>query len=458
MDRAETGPVCRLRDWEARLVPQKVMEKIKEYDLQNTFDPQNPVNTDNSLANDFFKAGFELAVDLGMICTNTERIIKISEDELKETLKKLPREITLGEGNDHVVMRKRQLEDKIQPLWCSSFGIAVSEELWIPIMQGIVQHREVDIAQGPCIETVYGRPIKAGTPYETLAARVQAQMHHEALWRAGRPGLCTTSVIISPTVYGQLGAFGVPGGFKPTDIAIALSPAEIKVSYVELHKIAHAINCGCRVILGDSSVMIGGSVGPPEGAAVGSIARSLLKCAVHGAFGTLVSFPGGGIYDIKYMGNTGRAARWASSVQTQALSKNTEALTMGHLSQVSGPCTEMLLYETIVGMSIETVSGACWSIGPRSGGGKYTNYITPLECKFAGEVLKKSAGMKRSDVNEIAKKLIPKYEDKLKYPPKGKSFLECYDRKTLKPSKEWSDMYLKIKQEAIDLGIPLDDH
>ena len=64
--------------------------------------------------------------------------------------------------------------------------------------------------------------------------------------------------------------------------------------------------------------------------------------------------------------------------------------------------------------------------------------------------------MKRSDVNEIVKKIIPKYEDKLRNPPKGKSFTECYDIKTLKPTQEWLDIYLKVKKEAIDLGIPLD--
>ena len=101
-------------------------------------------------------------------------------------------------------------------------------------------------------------------------------------------------------------------------------------------------------------------------------------------------------------------------------------------------------------------TGGLLQVGPRSAGGKYFNYISPLECKFNAEIFKKSAGMKRSDVNEIVKQIIPKYEDKLRNPPKGKSFTECYDIKTLKPTQEWLDIYLKVKKEAIDLGIPLD--
>jgi len=103
-----------------------------------------------------------------------------------------------------------------------------------------------------------------------------------------------------------------------------------------------------------------------------------------------------------------------------------------------------------------SVSGVSFSIGPRSGGGKYADYISPLECKFCAEVFKSSTGMKRDEVNELAKLLIPKYEDKLRNPPKGKSFTECYDLKTLKPTKEWLEIYQKAKNELIELGVPLE--
>ena len=116
----------------------------------------------------------------------------------------------------------------------------------------------------------------------------------------------------------------------------------------------------------------------------------------------------------------------------------------------------MLLYESAVGMMNVSASGAAGIIIPRSGGGKYTDWLTPLECKFCGEVLKRSAGMTRKQVNEIAKVLIPKYEDMLMNPPKGKGTRECYDLKTFKPTQEWLDIYLKVKKELIDLGVPLE--
>ena len=66
------------------------------------------------------------------------------------------------------------------------------------------------------------------------------------------------------------------------------------------------------------------------------------------------------------------------------------------------------------------------------------------------------SSFKRSDANEIAKELIPKYESKMSNPPKGKTFQECMDLKTLKPTEEWLNIYKRVKKELIDLGVPFD--
>ena len=87
--------------------------------------------------------------------------------------------------------------------------------------------------------------------------------------------------------------------------------------------------------------------------------------------------------------------------------------------------------------------------------GTHKNFGTGLENKFAAEVAKATAGMKRSDANEIVKRILPKYESRLANPPLGKSFLECYDRVKLTPSKEWAEIYKHVRKEIIDFGIPV---
>ena len=449
LDRAHSGPVCSVKEWDTRLIPTKVSEKLKEHGLMNTCTPDNPINTDDGLADKFFRAGYELALETGMLCIDTERIIKVTEEELKE-LVKTRRKIPMGEGVDRVVLKPRKPESPKKPVYASPFGIVVSEDLYVPLVTAIAKHREIDILEGPSLETVFGRPIKTGTPYETLAGRYQAQLFREAVWRAGRPGIGAHGIITSPTEYGQLGGYGIPGGYRITDFALSLAISELKTSYMNLHKVVQSLNCGGLRASGAWS-MIGGSPGPVEGATIVSIAFVLLLYIVHQS-----TIAGCNPYDIRYLGNTGRDAQWANSICVQALSRNTEVIVPGNTNHVAGPCTDMLLYESVVGMANISASGASYCVGPRSAGGKYFNYISPLECKFNAEVFKKSAGLKRSDVNEIVKKLIPKYEENLKNPPKGKSFTECYNIKTLKPTQEWLDIYLKVKKEAIDLGIPLD--
>ncbi|MEM3506229.1 MAG: monomethylamine:corrinoid methyltransferase [Candidatus Bathyarchaeia archaeon] len=450
LDRANTGPVCKAIDWDSKLIPSEAMRKLKEHGLLKTFNPENPINTDNGLANEFYKAGYELAIELGMYCPDTERIIKISEEELKESIKNSLSEIKLGEGLDEVIMKHRKPEDPFKPLWVSPLAELVTEEYYIMITQGIVQNREVDILQGCSLETIFGKPIKAGTPYETLAGFYNAKLTKEALWRAGRPGMPCEAVMVSPTVFGQLGGFGIPNGFDPKkDIALVLLPPELKTTYMAFHKIAHAINCGSKIYAGFES-FVGGYAGPPEATAIVAIANMLLSPIIRKA-----TYFGVAIQDIRCGGNSNREGVWTTSIIQQALSMNTNLLSNSVTTELAGPCTEMLLYECAVTAMNDSVSGVSVSRGPRTLTGRYANHITPLECKFGGEVVKACAGMKRSHANEIVKAIMPKYEEKLKNPPKGKPFQECYDIKALKPSKEWLEIYINVKKELIELGCPI---
>jgi methylamine--corrinoid protein Co-methyltransferase len=255
----------------------------------------------------------------------------------------------------------------------------------------------------------------------------------------------------SPTHYGVLGGYGIPGGYKPErDIVLVLSPVEIKTSYENLHKLVQAYNCD-GVVYGGSWSMIGGYAGGPEGATVSCIAATLLLYTAYQAANG-ASFP----YDMRYMGNCGRDALWALSTVFQSLSRNTHFCLNSVLNQTAGPATEMLLYESAVGMMTLAVSGATSCTGTRTAGGKFTNYLTPLEIKFAGEVFKQCAGMSREQANDIVDQLLPKYEAHLGQPPKGQSFPECYDIQSLTPSDEWQAIYDRVKNEAIKAGMPLD--
>lgn len=450
LDRTRSGPFCEVRDWETKVVPSETRAVLKEYDLEKTCDTENPINTDDGLADDFWRAGFDLALRLGMLCPQTERIIKFTEDELKAALENRPSALTLGSGADRITIRPRKPEDQTPPkITGAALGMEMSEDLYIPICQSIAQYRAIDILVGGVLKTFHGRPVYARTPYETLGGKYEALLVREVLRRVGRQGMPAWGVEFSGTEYGNFGGYGPPDCFNPTwAILAALLPSPFKADYTILHKIAHGINLDAPMEAGHWT-MIGGYEGPPEGAAVAAVAAGILECAVM--FPAVVQSD---VLDMRYLSNTSREGIWANSVKVQARSRNSHVLYFGVTSQVSGPCTDMLLYETTTISIAETVSGNAHEMGTRPTGCKYPDYGTGLENKFYGEVCKASAGVKRTNANEIIKPFLPKYEEKLKYPPKGKSFTECFDLKTLTPTKEWQDIYDKVWKELEDLGLP----
>ena len=454
LDKAHNGPLCTLKDWNVRVLPKSIAAKLKEHCLNGTYDPDNPVNCDDELADRFFQAAFELAVETGVLCQDTERIMKFSEDELRMALKNAPDELILGKGQDARVIKHRKPEDTY-PTRCSApTAIIVSEDIFVPFTQAMVQYPEIDVLEGATLPTVLGRKVLADTPYETLVGWYEAQLSKEALWRAGRPGMCKTGILSSPTAFGHLGGFGHPGGLDPEkDVALVLTPGELTTSYEPMHKVIQTNAAGGRVLM-NYGTMIGGFSGPPEGAALAAIAMGILSFAAH----PRIHMTGVDMVDVTYFGNTGRAGVWAHSILHQAYARNTHYVSWDMLDAVGGPGEDMLLYEDAVIFLTYSVSGGCGCFTTRSTGVKYPEYLTPLECRFSAEVAKRSAGMTRKQANEIVKKLIPRYEDKLKNPPKGKSFRELFDLQTLKPVKEYVDLYLRIKKELIELGIPLDPH
>lgn len=181
-----------------------------------------------------------------------------------------------------------------------------------------------------------------------------------------------------------------------------------------------------------------------------AVAAVILQILVHRA-----SIPGGSTFDIRFLGDSSRASIWADSISGQAQTRNIRRPVEGMMSTVAGACTEMLLEELVArGVALVTSGRSCiW--GVRTAGGSYRNRATGLESKFAAEVLKAAAGLSREDANGIVDTFLKKYEGKLKNPPLGKPFVECFDIKTLQPTKEWLDIYdLKVKQLA-DVGLEI---
>lgn len=450
LERTQTGEYCSQKEWDTKRIPQTIRRAMKRHGLEKTCDQENPVNTDFELADAFFKAGYELALELGYLCTDTERIVSVNQEELDYALKFAPSELFVGYGQHGTLVKSRTPGDPYPMKVSSSLAIATTEEVFAKLLEGIARERDVDILGGGSMLTIFGREVLSATPFETLCGFEHGRIHTEARRKAGRPGMGGIGIYSAVTEFGQFGGYGIPGSMAPTDLSLILFPSEMKIDYRTLHKVVHTLNVG-GMPKAASPAMIGGMPGPPEGAALSSIATALLSYPI------LQNAGGGGqTYDVRYLSNVNREGLWNLSIVHQALSRNTHFITDPPINSVSGPGVDKMLYEIAAGVTTIASSGAGMTTGPRSAGGKLTDYVTPLECRFLAEVAHAASGLDPVDANEVVKQLLPKYEDTIKTPDLGQSFQQLYDLETITPIPEWEATYQRVRQEVIDIGIPLD--
>ncbi len=451
LDRAYSGDECSQEQWDMEIVPARAAEVLASHRLKKTCDRDNPVNTDDELADRFYAAGLDFAQRMGMFCVDTERVIRVSEEEIADALARHPGEVCLGIGKDAVVRRRRRPEDGQRPMITAIIGTPVSEDIYVDLTSAIAAIPEVDSISGCTLVTAYGRPVIGGTPWETVAGNLEAHLKAEATRRAGRPGMPLSATETSPTAYGVLGSLGMPGGFDPKrDVVALFSLTELKTTFEEFQRAVHGVQCGAT-LRGGQPAMIGGYAGGPEAAVITNIALTMLQYTIFG-----IMYGCGNAVDVRYQGNCGRAGMWAQSVINQAISRNSPCLAEAVAFQVAGPNTEMLLWESAVGCLTCGVSGASGTMVPYSAGGTKVDYLTPLETRFCAELMIAGARMKRRQVNEIARTLIPRYEEQLFRPPIGQSVRACYDLSRMEPKDDWLALHDRVKAELLAMGVPFE--
>jgi methylamine--corrinoid protein Co-methyltransferase len=446
--KAETGPVCLENDFDRKILILKISELIKDYDIK--FDPENLVPNDNSLADDIFNAAIDLYLETGTLCLSTHRQIKFDEVEIREGLKNAPKHITFGEGADSREMTPRQIEDRTPPLCLTSGGGEISEDIYIQVVQSYAQEPLADTISGGCpLHTIFGMVPKAGAPAEVLASIYNVIYSKEGAKRAGRPGigfhnLLGTALSSAAYVSASQSALGV----RPVDGNLIASLAELKTDYSQLTKALYYSEKKDDIIPGAVYVpLMGGYGGGPEGTAIVTLAHHLQGLLVHQV--AYSDFP---VTHLKYSCSTARESLWCAGIVGQALSRNTHLLTATEAITAAGPCTAMCLYEVAASAIVGTVSGIHIN-NASAAKSQYLDRETGMEARIGCEVGHAATGMKRTEANELVKQIFLKYNQKLENPPLGRRFQECYDVTTINPSKEYNNVYTKVKNELQDLGL-----
>lgn len=446
INRASTGPYYSEKDYNLKVFVPKLKEVVKKYEIK--CDPENVVPSDDHLADRAFKAGIELYANVGTYCVDTQRIIQFTEAEIREALATAPSAPIFGEGKDAKVLVARKPESNTPP-WCflGACGTAVSnEEIFESIVQGYGEIPLANSITAPSLATLDGTPVRAGSPLEILACIKSVVLLREGLRKAGRPGLAVMNSIAT-AVSDQGKIAGSQFGLRPSDGWLIGPMAEMKVNYERLNEIAYVTSLGGHIVV-DASPMLGGYCGGPEGAAVTNVAYHIQAILVFRG-SCQASFP----IHLRTSCSSDRETLWVINASSQGIARNSH-FPLFNISIIgAGPETEMEFYENAACVIGAVVSGSAGVESPGGAKNAVIDHLSPMISKWTAEVAHAAPGMKRDEANEIVKRLLLKYEGNIDNPPQGKRYQDCYNIKTLKPSRRYVELYEKAKEELTGYGL-----
>jgi hypothetical protein len=393
----------------------------------------------------------ELFLNIGFYCLDTERVIRFTRQEVEEVLRNAPSQYVWGEGKDQRISQARKVEDTRDPSCTfSALGVPVPEELFLKVCQSLAMEPLADSFCGPSLlSTLRGIPIKAGHPIEVAAAIWDVSKRREAARLAGRPGLGIYALIsCAESTAAILAAAREQFGALKTDVTQNGVIAELKVDFARMNKVPFQLESGSG-IAGLYGPLMGGYAGGPEGTMVTQIAHFFLGLLAFRA-DYHIPFP----IDIHQVCNTSAEMLWLVSVYSQAIARNTHLVNLSVAMAAAGPSTEMLFYEMAAHAMASTVSGANLVLGGIARD-KYPERVSSLEIRAGAEAghIVARMGLSRDEVNKMVKDLLCRYEEEIPKAPLGKKFGEIYDLDRVTPTEEYLEVYQKVREELIGLGL-----
>ena len=278
MNRFERGEMILENDFNRQVY--SVANKLKnQFKIQ--YSPEEPVNQDMGMANRLFEAAVSLFVNIGVYCLDTRKVCKFSQEELMKCLEIVPESVRFGRGEDERILKHRSVEDSTPP-FCSPnpVGTPVREELFESVLRSYAKITHADTFSGPSLISLYGQPVRSGTPLEVEAAIWNIQKIDQVRKAVGRPKMgchnfisCAekTDAIIASAMHG----FGAREGDGLLNGAIA----ELKVDFERLKKVS---------FLRKTDLVIGGLYGPLMGGYAGGVEETAIILVAHHFLGMLV--------------------------------------------------------------------------------------------------------------------------------------------------------------------------
>ncbi len=436
IQRSTTGPIMAEEKFETELLPSVLASVQAKYKIEA--DPDEPVMADPDMADAVFQAGMELLLELGLYCQDTKRIIKFTEEEIKEAIATARHEVTFGQGRDEIRLTPRAPGDAKHP-YCWPPAGTITRDV------DIYRAHALTVVREPTCDGVFPLPLFgvgktkniAETPAHTLVCLTEARIMNDVATWAGRPGLffgipmsATTPITLMSTF--NSGLYNKYNCTLPVQILM-----DMRVNYDRFNLTFFAEQQGLEPWMSSSPTLYAYLTGP-EQVAIEIIAHTLGMLAYSG--GTLTQGMSVSVHGV-YSGND---ITWSNSAAALAAEQNLRLpwLTMGGTADPSGPMSDSSWYGTAVCIINACISGmeATWLSGGSTG----------LEARWAGELSRAAAALSPREGIEIIKKANAA---ECAPAPPAATIDKLYDMSTLRPIPEFVDHYKKFTRIFKEWGL-----
>ncbi len=439
-DRSLKGPVMKADEFDLGF-SMNVRKLVSKYSIK--YNPEKLI-CDDATADAVFVAGVELLADIGLLNTDTNRVIKYTRDEIEAFVGEYydkPLKAEFGAGDDRTVIQFRAGENARQPTNLAGAPAVTTQEEFIPYVQSFAQEDSIEgLGIAPGLEKLGDMDPKAGTLSEIHVGMWEQRQLQEVLRRVGRPGM-HLGLLATVSTPGAVFECIRPGIREPynTQIGIHIIP-EQKITWSQM-LFAHF--CQDRGIHPWQSAMsmIGALCRNPQETAVAMIANALGQLSY--GHGPTMSF-----FTNHMNGTWGtREANWAVGAAMRASERNLRIATGTAVAGIKWR-QPLGLYQSAAQVVLFNACGLSyvWTAGH-----------TGLEARLLGEIMGCTAGMKKDKANELGINIMIKCEELIKKEGPGisvKPFAEAYDLKAIKPLPEFEREMMKVKEDLASMGIP----
>lgn len=456
--RAESGPICFRKEFETKVYWPALKRITKKHGI--VFDANRLVPTDDAELDRLWEAGKEFLLEVGVLCTSTERVIKFTEKEINDCIKNLPRTVTLGEAKEAITIPHRGMEDYDS----GKNPVGVMGRILGPISPDLYDKIAMSYAQEPLIDFVHfqgviphfkGTTVKPSSPFEILTEIQRVGIVKDVCRRAGRPGL-SDGASTPVTLQAEMSAANPEWGVKRGDVRHVYIMPHLQTDYDQMSRAAFWHQYGLNM-WGILQSYIGGLAGGPATAAVNGVADLIAYCLMYEPT-ILGTWP----VDALYFANSSKYALYVANFAGGAFMKHTHfpSLLGAAWQMTAGIGSEEYFWETAAGAVGSTTLGFCVvaGTGHQSAG---LDHACGLGVRFAAEVgyAVGKARLTRQQANDLVVKLNAKYQpllDNRTLHKKGGDFREVYDLETIQPKPEYLAIYEKVKAELREMGLPIE--